>query len=62
MNIIITLIAAALIFLSGIGIGAAITDQILRKEEMDEEAKTNTAEAIGGQDDTAGSQDAVAIP
>ena len=51
MNIIITLIAAALIFLSGIGIGAAITEFIIEKEESDEETETETTEAISGRDD-----------
>ena len=62
MNILIILIATALIFLSGVGIGAAITDRIIsREEENDDESETGSTETIGGQDDTAGSQNAVDI-
>ena len=64
MDILITMIATALIFLSGVGIGAAITDRIItREEENDDRTDTETGatETIGGSDDTAGSQNTVDI-
>ena len=64
MDILITMIAVALIFLSGIGIGAAITDRIITREEDSDDrtdTETGSTETIGGQDDTAGSQNAVDI-
>ena len=64
MDILITMIAVALIFLSGVGIGAAITDRIITREEDSDDrtdTETGSAETIGGSDDTAGSQNAVDI-
>lgn len=51
----ILIIATALIFLSGVGIGAALTEMIIDKEENDEETETDTTETIRGQYDTSGS-------
>jgi len=58
MDILITMIATALIFLSGVGIGAAITDRIITEEETDDK---DTTEAIRGSDDRAGSKDTMDI-
>lgn len=58
MDILITMIATALIFLSGVGIGAAITDRIITEEEKDDK---DTTEAIRGSDDRAGSKDLMDI-
>ena len=52
MNILITLIATTLIFLSGVGIGAALTDLIIDKEGDNERTETSTTETIEGRDDS----------
>lgn len=59
-----TITAVILIFLSGVGIGAAITDKIITEEENNEEkitASTDAAKAIRGQDDVTGSSNVMDI-
>ena len=52
MDILITMIAVALIFLSGVGIGAALTDLIIDKERDNERTETSTTETIERRDDS----------